>query len=230
MSTPETLIQEIDRLMEGITPGDWFAADWPSQGWTVCWRQDAPICHMRWTDGLRPETEARVESEAQFIAAAPRLLRAAKAEILRQQEELARLRALEEDAKWRHRWHARLGRGEAEPEGQFYKRIQRAAQPTGEGAAQEPQPIANWLIYDKRSECYWGPNRGGYFKSLASAGLYTEAEARAAEDFAKRYDRAEVAIPLEEHRERIERLHAALGPRRATPAPQEHTPAQERER
>lgn len=68
----------------------------------------------------------------------------------------------------------------------------------------------DWLIYDKRSECYWGPNRGGYFKSIADAGLYTEKEARAAEDFAKRYDRAEVARPLSEHREAIERLWNAL--------------------
>ena len=69
----------------------------------------------------------------------------------------------------------------------------------------------DWLIYDRRSECYWGPNRGGYFKSLADAGLYTEAEARAAEDFANRYDRAEVARPLSEHMDAIRRLAEAVG-------------------
>lgn len=72
------------------------------------------------------------------------------------------------------------------------------------------EPIRDWLIYDGRSECYWGPNRGGYWKSLASAGLYTEAEAKAAEEFAKRYDRREKAVHISEHGEAIERLHAAL--------------------
>ena len=72
----------------------------------------------------------------------------------------------------------------------------------------------DWLIYDRRSECYWGPNRGGYFKSIADAGLYTEKAAREAEDFAKRYQRHEVARPLWAYREAIERLHAALS---ATP-------------
>ncbi len=70
----------------------------------------------------------------------------------------------------------------------------------------------NWLIYDGRSECYWGPDRGGYWKSLASAGLYTEAEAKAAEDFAKRYNRLEIAVPLEQFRTQIEALYAALNP------------------
>ncbi len=73
----------------------------------------------------------------------------------------------------------------------------------------------NWLIYDGRSECYWGPNRGGYFKSIASAGLYTEVEAREAEDFAKRYDRQERAVPLSTFGEAIKRLHAALTEREA---------------
>lgn len=94
-----------------------------------------------------------------------------------------------------------------------------------------PEP-RNWLIYDQRSECYWGPNRGGYFKSIASAGLYTEKEAREADDFAKRYGRKEVAVPLSTFGEEIRRLYDALtereaedlllGPPEATPAP-EHT-------
>lgn len=28
------------------------------------------------------------------------------------------------DAEWRHRWHSRLGRGEGEPEGKFYERME----------------------------------------------------------------------------------------------------------
>ncbi len=47
-------------------------------------------------------------------------------------------------------------------------------------------------------------------KSIASAGLYTEAEARDAEDFGKRYDRHEVAVPLSKFGEEIRRLYAAL--------------------
>lgn len=68
----------------------------------------------------------------------------------------------------------------------------------------------NWLIYDRRSECYWGPNNGGYWKSIVDAGLYTEREAKDAEDFAKRYHRHEVAVPLEQFREKVTRLAEAL--------------------
>lgn len=35
-------------------------------------------------------------------------------------------REQEGDVAWRHRWHARLGRGETEPEGRFYTRIEAA--------------------------------------------------------------------------------------------------------
>ncbi len=73
-----------------------------------------------------------------------------------------------------------------------------------------PSTSKTWLIYDRRSECFWGPNRGGYFKSLTDAGLYTEQEAKAAQDFAERYDRREVAVPLEKYRGAIKRLHTAL--------------------
>lgn len=74
-----------------------------------------------------------------------------------------------------------------------------------------PADVRDWLIWDGRSECWWGPNRGGYWKSIAHAGLYTEAEAKAAEAFAQRYtERKEKAIHISEHREAIERLHAAL--------------------
>jgi hypothetical protein len=98
----------------------------------------------------------------------------------------------------------------------------------GAAVPHQPAPDAlrepkNWLIYDTRSECYWGPNRGGYFKSIADAGLYTEAEAKDAQRFAETYGRREVARPLEEHREAIERLYAALlsaGGASAVPQPQ----------
>ena len=86
-----------------------------------------------------------------------------------------------------------------------------AARPS-EGAQQEPR---DWLIYDERSECYWGPDRGGYWKSIAHAGLYTEKEAREAEDFAKRYQRQEVAVPLSKFGVEIKRLADALAERAA---------------
>jgi hypothetical protein len=70
--------------------------------------------------------------------------------------------------------------------------------------------LQNWLIFDERSECYWGPNRRGYFKSIADAGLYTETEAKAAEDFARRFGRHEVARSLSEFRDPILRLSVAL--------------------
>lgn len=73
--------------------------------------------------------------------------------------------------------------------------------------------IKDWLIWDARSECWWGPNRGGYYKSLTDAGLYTEKEAKEAEDFARRYpDRKERAVPLSSRTDDIERLYAALHP------------------
>ena len=37
---------------------------------------------------------------------------------------LAIIKELEADARWRHDWHERLGRGEAETEGAFYSRIE----------------------------------------------------------------------------------------------------------
>jgi hypothetical protein len=71
----------------------------------------------------------------------------------------------------------------------------------------------DWLIYDRKSECFWGPNRGGYWKSIVDAGLYTEAEAKAAQASAERSsERMEVARPLEQYRAGIERLATALGP------------------
>lgn len=70
----------------------------------------------------------------------------------------------------------------------------------------------NWLIYDRKSECYWGPDRGGYWKSIASAGLYTEAEAKEMQACAERSsERMEIAVPLEQHREAVTRLATALG-------------------
>ena len=69
----------------------------------------------------------------------------------------------------------------------------------------------NWLIYDRRSECFWGPNCCGYWKSIANAGLYTEQEAKAMQASAERSsERMEIAVPLEKYREAIERLAAAL--------------------
>lgn len=36
----------------------------------------------------------------------------------------------------------------------------------------------DWLIWEGRSECWWGRDSGGYWKSLEYAGLYTEKEAK----------------------------------------------------
>ena len=75
----------------------------------------------------------------------------------------------------------------------------------------------DWLIWDGRSECWWGPNGGGYWKSIEHAGLYTEAEAKSAETSARRSsERKERAVHISEHREGIERLAAALA---ASPSP-----------
>ena len=60
------------------TPGPWRAVDAPSRGWEVWMSNDSPVCHLRWTDGLRPQVEATVAADASLIAAAPELLAALK--------------------------------------------------------------------------------------------------------------------------------------------------------
>lgn len=67
---------EIRERLENITPEPWFARNIPSQGYTILWKEPqdgemlAPICHMRWIDGLHPDVADRVASECEFIAAA----------------------------------------------------------------------------------------------------------------------------------------------------------------
>lgn len=60
------------------TPGPWFVRTGPPNGVAVHWCLDGQICPLRWTDGLRPEVEARVLADARLIAAAPDLLAALK--------------------------------------------------------------------------------------------------------------------------------------------------------
>lgn len=48
----------------------WSLRDIPHQGLTIEWKEGAPVCHMRWTDGLNKQTEERVEANAQFIVKA----------------------------------------------------------------------------------------------------------------------------------------------------------------
>lgn len=92
MSTPE-LTEEIARLLDGITQGE---------AWTACHDEDGvPLVCLRhdkqhdgpviWQDGMG-QAMTLTHEDAEFIAAAPRLLRAAKAEIRRQQEETERLK------------------------------------------------------------------------------------------------------------------------------------------
>ena len=58
----------------------WTVQNVPGRGLEVHWREpragemDAPVCHMRWTDGLNAATEAAVLADAKLIAAAPDLL------------------------------------------------------------------------------------------------------------------------------------------------------------
>jgi hypothetical protein len=69
----------------------------------------------------------------------------------------------------------------------------------------------DWLIFNGTSECWWGPNRCGYWKSALDAGLYTEKEAKEQEAAAVRsQDRRDKAVHISELREGIERLAAAL--------------------
>lgn len=67
--------------MSAHTSGPWRVVDRPSRGLQIEWGGDAdgeerPIAHMRWTDGLRAEVNARVAADARVIAAAPELLAA----------------------------------------------------------------------------------------------------------------------------------------------------------
>lgn len=79
----------------------------------------------RENDQLRADL-ARVEQQLSderltFLRAADTKLAALQSRWDAQQQELTNLR---DDATWRHRWHDRLGRGEAETEGKFYERLQ----------------------------------------------------------------------------------------------------------
>lgn len=62
--------------MTGHTPGPWYVVTGPPNGVAVHWSLDGQICPLRWTDGLRPEVEARVMADARLISAAPDLLAA----------------------------------------------------------------------------------------------------------------------------------------------------------
>lgn len=53
------------------TQGPWYVLTGPPNGVAVHWSPDGQICPLRWTDGLRPEVEARVMADAYLIAAAP---------------------------------------------------------------------------------------------------------------------------------------------------------------
>jgi hypothetical protein len=68
--------------IENLTPPPWIPFYIPSQGWAACWQGPKtssgvgpdgnlyPICHMRWTDGMRPEIEERLENEVHRICEA----------------------------------------------------------------------------------------------------------------------------------------------------------------
>lgn len=54
-----------------------------------------------------------------------------------------------------------------------------------------------WVVWSYEHDAWWAPNRCGYTKSLTSAGIYTEAEAREIEADANRGgQRDEEARPL----------------------------------
>jgi hypothetical protein len=70
------------------TPGPWRYVYAPSRGHEVHWGPPPsdeatnihrPVCHMRWTDGLRPNVEETVKADAALIAAAPDLRAACEA-------------------------------------------------------------------------------------------------------------------------------------------------------
>ena len=66
----------------GHTPGPWEVVDSPRIGPEImaAAEQNKPlherirICHMRWTDGLNEQVEARLLANAHLIAAAPEML------------------------------------------------------------------------------------------------------------------------------------------------------------
>jgi hypothetical protein len=71
--TPDR-IAEIRQREQQATAGRWSVQNIPSCGLEVHWRLprhgelNAPVCHMRWTDGMNESTEARVLADASFIA------------------------------------------------------------------------------------------------------------------------------------------------------------------
>lgn len=78
-----------------------------------------------------------------------------------------RVKELQNDAAWRHEWHTKLGRGEAEPEGKFYDRLDELQQEVAEYAEREKHPPhcpRHRGLYDEDSKS------GGLAKCICFAG------------------------------------------------------------
>jgi hypothetical protein len=89
MSNPDRLTA-IKARCEKATGGPWFVIDKPGHGVIVTWREDTQVCVMRWTDGMRPEVEARVRADAEAIAHAREDLPWAMSRLEQLQEDVQR--------------------------------------------------------------------------------------------------------------------------------------------
>jgi hypothetical protein len=62
-----------------------------------------------------------------------------------------------------------------------------------------------WLVWSMEHGAWWGPNRGGYFTNVCSAGLYTKAEADAC--VGSRSVCRELAVHISEEADKIRLYH-----------------------
>ena len=90
-------LDSVEARLAKLADAPWKAVNVLGSGWEVQWvgtpgrggepddGQRKPICHMRWTDGMRPEVETLIENECALIASAPadlaRLVKFARAAV-----------------------------------------------------------------------------------------------------------------------------------------------------
>lgn len=81
-----TQLAEDKALCERVTGGTWTYL-----GDDIYWKENAPVCHMRWTDGRNEEVQKQIDNDAEFIARSRAALPAYIDEVQRLRAELVKI-------------------------------------------------------------------------------------------------------------------------------------------